>query len=176
MNYKRLAQNRIKKAHDERIKRIADKYDDRIKHLKEMIKKEDVYLEKCKEYGKDADFIDGVSVSFSDDLDVSAKTINGEILLNGKLFNEEIIKQIRYLQHEFTHVLQQDAGKVKGKTDKADYLDDENEQEAFTAQIAYMCEHEDAEEIQEYIENLLDHHGIQGAERKEKAKKLVEKL
>lgn len=176
MNYKRLAQNRIKKAHDERIKRIADKYSDRIKQLKELVKKERVYIEKCKEYGKNTDFIDNVNISFSDDLDVSAKTINGEILLNGKLFNEEITKQIQYIIHEVSHCFQQGAGKVKGKTDKADYLDDENEQEAFTAQIAYMCEHEDAEEIQEYIENLLDHHGIQGMERKEKAKKLVEDL
>lgn len=173
MSYKQLAQTRIKKAYFNRIKRMSDKYSDRIRDLKKIIKKDKTYAEKCKEYGKTIDFIDGVSVSFSDDLDVSAKTINGEIILNGKLFNEEIIKQIRYLQHEFVHVLQQAAGKVNGKTEKEDYLDDKNEQEAFSTQISYQCEHETPEQIVEYMENLLDHHDIHGKERKEKAKKIL---
>lgn len=176
MNYKQLAQNRIKKARHERIKRISDKYNNRIKDLKELIKKDDIYINKCKEYGKNINFIDDVNVSFSDDLDVSAKTINGEIILNGKLFNQEITIQIRYLQHELVHVLQQASGKVNGKTEKEDYLDDKNEQEAFSTQIAYMCEHDTPEQIVDYIENLLDHHDIHGKERKEKAKKILDNL
>lgn len=175
MSYKHFAQNRIRIAKLQRILRIADKYDERIKHLKDIVKKEEPFIEKCKEYGKDPSFIDDVSISFSD-LDVSAKTVNGEILLNEKLFNADIVKQVQYVVHEATHCLQQAAGKVEGKVDKADYLDDENEQEAFSTQISYMCENENAEEVQQYIENLLDHHGIEGDERKEKAKKLVEDL
>jgi len=144
--------------------------------LKKALKKEDEYLEKCEEYHKDKDFVDSVHISFEPDLDVSAKTVNGQIFLNDKLFDKEWDVQMRYIIHEIVHVMQQKDGKVQGKVDKDDYLDDTNEQEAFTAQISYMCEHDDVEEVQEYIENLLTHHGIEGKERKEKAKKLTEDL
>lgn len=148
----------------------------RIKSLKESVQAEESFLEKCKEYDKNPSFVNSVNVSFSKDIDVSAKTVNGEIFLNDRLFNKSWEEQMRYLIHELVHCMQQEDGKVNGKTDKEDYLDDKNEQEAFTTQISYMCEHNNAEEIQEYIENLLDHHNIQGDERKEKAKKLVENL
>lgn len=133
-------------------------------------------MEKCKEYGKDPSFVNDVNISFSPDIDVSAKTVNGEIFLNDKLFNENWENQMRYLQHELVHVLQQASGKVNGKTEKEDYLDDKNEQEAFSTQIAYMCEHDTPEQIVNYIENLLDHHDIHGKERKEKAKKILDDL
>ncbi|MFA5048998.1 MAG: hypothetical protein WC516_08295 [Patescibacteria group bacterium] len=176
MNYKQLSQNRIKKAHFNRIKRLEEKYSDRIKFLKSIIKKDKVYLDKCKEYDREPSFIDDVNVYFSP-IDVSAKTVNGEIFLNENLFNEPIEKQLRYLGgHEIIHVMQQEAGKVNGKVDKEDYLDDPNEQEAFKTQLKFQCEHESAEEIQDYIENLLDHHDIRGKEREEKAKILVEDL
>lgn len=148
----------------------------RVKELKELVKKDEVFIDKCKEYDTDPSFVDSVKVSFSPTLDVSAKTINGEIFLNDKLFHDDMSVQARYILHELTHCLQQDNNMVSGKTDKEDYLDDENEQEAFGAQIAYMCEHEDAEEIQNYIENLLDHHNIKGKERREKAKKIIEEM
>ena len=148
----------------------------RIKALKKALKKEEEYLVKCKEYNKDKDFIDSVEVSFDPNLDVSAKTVNEEIFLNDKLFDKSWKEQMRYIIHEMVHVMQQEAGKVEGKVDKDDYLDDENEIEAFTAQISYMCENGTPEEVQEYIENLLDHHDVKGKERKEKAKKLTEDL
>jgi hypothetical protein len=146
-----------------------------IKKLKKEIKKEDEYIEKCEEYSKDPDFINGVEISFDDNLDVSAKTVNGEIFLNGKLFDGgDWDDQMRYVIHEITHVMQQEAGKVKEKTDRDDYLDDENEIEAFQAQLSYMSENESPEEIQKYLEQLLDHHGIKGKERKLKIEELTE--
>ena len=175
MNYKRSAQSRIKLARFARLERLADKYDKRIKHIKELVKKDDIYRKKCEEYGDDVDFIDDVNISFGP-IDVSAKTINGEIILNERLYNEDIIKQVFYALHELNHVQQQSHNLVHGKTDKADYLDDENEQEAFGTQISYMCEHMTAEEVQDYIEHLLDHHDINGEERKEKAKKIVDEM
>ena len=176
MDYKRSAEKRIRKFALQRILRKAEKYDDRVKKLKDMVKKEDVFIDKCKEYNKSPSFIDDVKISFDKDLDVSAKTINGEVFLNESLFNDKIEKQVRYIIHELTHVMQQDAGKVHGKTKKEDYLDDHNEIEAFNTQLEYMCDHETSEEVIEYIENLLDHHRISGKERREKAKKLVETL
>lgn len=151
--------------------------EEKIKELKELVKKEDAFLEKCEEYDASPDFIDDVKISYDDNLDVSAKTINGEVFLNGKLFDSnDTCDNVRYIVHELTHCLQQEAGYVDGPVDKEDYLDDPNEQEAFQAQLDFMKEHESPEEIQKYLENLLDHHGIKGKERREKIKKLTENL
>lgn len=148
-----------------------------IKKLKKEIKKESEYIEKCKEYHKDLDFINNVEISFDDSLDVSAKTVNGEIFLNGKLFDgDDWDDQMRYVIHEIIHVMQQEAGKVEEKTDRDDYLDDKNEIEAFQAQLSYMSENESPEEIQKYLEQLLDHHGIKGKERRLKIEELTEDI
>jgi hypothetical protein len=144
-----------------------------VKKLKKKVKNEESFVEKCKEYNADPCFIDNVHISF-EPLDVSAKTVNGRIFLNEKLLDGSEEEQMRYIVHEAVHVMQQENGKVNGKTDKDDYLDDKNEQEAFQAQISYMSDHDDPEEIQTYIEHLLDHHDIEGKERSEKAKKLLE--
>jgi len=146
-----------------------------IQKLKMALKKEKEFIEKCEKYDRRPNFIDDVKVSFQP-LDVSAKTINGEIILNESLLEKDWVEQMRYLLHESTHVLQQEAGQVNGKVDKDNYLDDENEQEAFQAQISFQNKHEGPEEVQEYIENLLDHHDIKGKERKEKEKMLTEEV
>lgn len=146
-----------------------------IAKLKEALKKEEPYLEKCKEYGESPNIVDFVKVTF-EPLDVSAKTINGRIILNENLFDQgDWNDQLRYLIHEVVHVLQQKNGMVEGKTDREDYLDDPNEQEAFQVQLEYMDEHT-PEEVQQYLENLLDHHDIEGKERKEKKEKLTENI
>lgn len=141
--------------------------------LKADLKNEEEYLEKCKEYGKDTNFVDSVNITF-EPLDVSAKTTNGHIQLNEKLLDAPWKDKMRYAIHELTHCFQQEAGLVDGKTKKRDYLDDPNEQEAFEAQISYMKEHESEREVQEYIENLLDHHNIKGKEREEKKEELTD--
>lgn len=83
---------------------------------------------------------------------------------------------MRYVVHEMVHVMQQEAGKVKGKVDKDEYLDDENEQEAFQAQIEYMDDHESPEKIQQYLEDLLDHHDIQGPKREQYIRELTKDI
>jgi hypothetical protein len=168
--YRQLALNRIAA---QRKKRSQEK---KIKQLKERLKKEPSFLEKCKEYRCNPNFIDDVNVSF-EELDVSAKTVNGEIFLNEKLFDEgDWHDQMRYVVHEMTHVMQQASGMVSSKkTDNEDYLDDDNEQEAFKAQLEYMDDHR-PEEIQEYLEQLLDHHNLEGKERRRKLKELTEDL
>lgn len=176
MHHKRRALLRLKKAREERARKQKENREQRAQALKSAIKKEDEYLEKCEEYGENLNFANKINIYFDPNLDVSAKTVNGEIFLNDKLYDKPWDVQMRYVIHEMTHCLQQKNGKVNGKVDKDRYLDDENEQEAFSAQISYMCEHDSAEEVQEYIENLLTHHDIKGKERKEKAKKLTEDL
>lgn len=171
MNNRRKTLQRIKRAKMEREKRSEEYVSNLVKKMKTDVKDEKEYLEMCEKYDKDIDFIDGVKISFAP-LDVSAKTINGEVILNEKLLDESWEDKIKYIVHEITHVSQQESGLVDGKTDKEDYLDDPNEQEAFEAQISYMKRHESPEEVQEYIENLLDHHDIKGKEREEKKEKL----
>lgn len=147
-----------------------------LQKAKREIKDEPAYAEICEEYDVDTDAIDDVHVSFKP-LDVSAKTVNGRIYLNDRLFEADDMDDIkRYIIHEFTHVLQQEAGLVEGQVDKDDYLDDENEQEAFQVQLEFMGDHYTPEEMQSYLEQLLDHHEIKGKERKQKIRDLTKKV
>jgi hypothetical protein len=144
--------------------------------LKRDLKQQEPYLEKCKEYDKDPNFVDTVQVCFQP-LDVSAKTINGVVILNENLIESNNWEDImRYVVHEMTHVMQQEAGKVQGKVDKDKYLDDENEQEAFQAQLEYMSDHEPPKKIQLYLEQLLDHHDIKGPKRKHYIRELTKDI
>ena len=160
----------------EKIKR-KEKQEKFIKEVKKLLKKEPVYLDICKEYDADVDFIDDVAISYDDDLDVSAKTVNEEIFLNGKLLKGgDMCDNVRYIIHELTHTQQQANNLVKKSPAKDEYLDDKNEQEAFQNQIKYMGDHMPEEEVQEYLEHLLDYHGIEGIERREKVRILTEKI
>lgn len=146
-----------------------------IAKLKEALKKEPAFMEKCKEYNRSPNFIDDVKITF-EPLDVSAKTINGRIILNETLFDKgDWHDQMRYMTHESCHVLQQEGGYVDGPVDRDNYLDDPNEQEAFKVQLEYMDEHT-PEEVQTYLENLLDHHDIRGEERREKIEELTKDI
>lgn len=147
-----------------------------LQKAKREIKSEPAYLKICKEYDVESDAVDGVRVSF-EPLDVSAKTVNGEIFLNDRLFDADDMDDIkRYLTHELVHVLQQASGMVDGPVDKDDYLDDKNEQEAFQVQLEFMDDHYTQEEMQNYLEQLLDHHEIKGKERKQKIRELTKKI
>ena len=146
-----------------------------IQKLKRKVKHVEPFLEKCEEYQRDKDFVDDVKITFQP-LDVSAKTLNGEVILNEKMLDDDFEDVMRYTVHELCHVLQQEAGKVSEKVDRDDYLDDENEQEAFDAQLQYMSDHETPEEIQAYLERLLDHHDITGKERVQKIRELTKNI
>jgi len=146
-----------------------------IQRAKRLLKKEPAFVAFCEERGKDIDFVDDVKISFQP-LDVSAKTVNEEVILNDKLIGGEMRDIVRYIIHEVTHVSQQEANEVKEKSNKDDYLDDPLEQEAFSNQLEYMDDHYSEEEIQEYLEQLLDHHDIKGKERKEKIRELTKKI
>jgi Mlc titration factor MtfA (ptsG expression regulator) len=120
--------------------------------------------------------VDEVKIHFKP-IDVSAKTINGVIILNEKLIESGDWEDVmRYVVHEMVHVMQQEDGKVNGRVDKNRYLDDKNEQEAFQTQLEYMDDHESHENVQLYLEQLLDHHDIKGKERKEKIRILTKDL
>jgi Mlc titration factor MtfA (ptsG expression regulator) len=142
-----------------------------IKLLRKELKKQPMAKHLCKKYNEDLDFIDSLIIRF-EPIDVSAKTVNGEIVLNSHLLESKFRDNMRYLIHEFTHALQQENGMVDQTGDK-DYLDDPNEVEAFRTQLDYMEETYNEKEIQEYLEQLLDHHKIKGKDRIRKIKELM---
>ena len=146
----------LKIAINERVKKIF------IKKLKDKIKDEESYREICGEKGREVDAIDDVEIDFID-LDVSARTINKKIDLNEKLLEGPFRDIMRYVIHEVSHVFQQENGEVdEGSADKSgvDYLEDDNEEEAFSFQIDYMKDHYCDDDIIKYLEQLLDHHEI----------------
>jgi hypothetical protein len=143
-----------------------------IDNLRKRLKRTKVARRLCGKYGEDPDFIDSVLIRF-EPLDVSAKTVDGEILLNDKLLDGEVRDCLRYLAHELVHCLQQKHGKVEErKSDNVDYLDDPNEKEAFKAQVDFMETTYTPEEIQTYLDGLMKHHDVRGKERLQKIKEL----
>jgi len=143
-----------------------------IEELRKSLKGTPVAHRLCDKYGEDPDFVDDIPIRF-EPLDVSAKTVNGEILLNSKLLEGEFRDDMRYLVHEFTHCLQQEHGKVDESTKDEDYLDDPNEKEAFKAQVDFMETAYTPAEIQTYLDGLMKHHDVRGKERLKKIKELA---
>jgi hypothetical protein len=139
--------------------------------LRKKLKSSPLARRLCDKYNEELDFIDTIPIEFQP-LDVSAKTVNGRILLNSKLLEGEFRDNMRYMIHEFVHCLQQENGDV-GSDDGGDYLDDPHEMEAFWFQIEGMGGMYSPEEVQEYLEGLLDHHGLEGKERDEKKEELT---
>lgn len=140
--------------------------------LRKTLKNSPIARHLCEKYDEDEGFIDKIPIDFAP-LDVSAKTVNGRILLNSGLLEGEFRDNMRYMIHEFVHCLQQENGDV-GSGKDGDYLDDPYEIEAFWYQLESMEDMYRPGEIQEYIEGLLDHHGLKGKKREEKKKELTE--
>jgi len=146
--------------------------------IKESAKKEKAIQDMLKEYDLDDSIIDHVQIKF-EPLDVSAKTVDGVIVLNDKLLASKWKEIIKYFAHELTHASQQATSNVNEHKDK-DYLEDPNEISAFRTQIDYMEGegHDEMiyspEEIQNYLESLMHHHGLTGTEKEEKIQELLE--
>jgi len=112
-----------------------------------------------------------------DDIDVTAKTVNGTIYLSPKVMEMNFDIVMRYVIHEFIHVLQHINEERDGdkKSDKnQDYLDREDEIEAFQAQIEYDAQARGPKAVEKYVDDLLDFHEIEGKDKKEKKKTLLE--
>ena len=144
-----------------------------ISMLRKKLKNSPLARRLCEKYDEDEQFVDTIPIEFQP-LDVSAKTVNGQILLNSKLLEGDFRDNMRYIIHEFVHCLQQENGDVGSNSD-GDYLDDPHEVEAFWYQIEGMDDMYSDKEIQEYIDGLMDHHDLTGKERKEKIEELTSK-
>lgn len=151
---------------------------EKINEAKTMLREDSTFQDMCKEFEVDVDIIDLVPIRFGD-IDVSAKTINGIVVLNKKLLNNDDFKNnIHYLLHEISHFLQMitRSHPTKG-ADDGEYLENEDEIEAFTYQIEYMDDAFGDKEVEKYLEHLLNHHDIKDEDKREKKKEeLSERL
>lgn len=145
-----------------------------IEHIKAALKKEPIVQKEFKKYKRDISEIDDVSISFDDKLDVSAKTVNGDIFLNAKMLEDKWQDYFHYAIHEITHYLQHTSGKCNGHGEDKSYLDNDSEIEAFQNQLKYREKTEDNKTVNKYVKDLLDKHHVPKEERKEKKKELLD--
>jgi hypothetical protein len=132
----------------------------------------------CDENSVSEKFLLGVPISF-EPIDVSAKTIDGHIILNESLTRKGFDIRMRYVIHELVHAIQhsKDTSSEKNKEDEStDYLDKETEVDAFRWQVLYDSKNRGEKAAEKYVEDLMDHHDLQGKKRDDKKEELMEDL
>jgi hypothetical protein len=148
-----------------------------IKNIRKFLLSNDIALEICKEFGYEIDIILGIPISFSDEIDVSAKTTNGEMFINSELISEGYDIMLRYVIHELVHAFQHAKNKSKGDPyPDEDYLDRPDEVEAFQFQIEFDDGIRGEDDAVEYVEELLEYHDVPGRERVDKTEQLMDKV
>jgi len=131
-----------------------------IAEVKDSLKKNDIALEICKEYGFEPDIIDGIAIEFGnpEEVDASAKTIDARVFLNSNLLKGSFNEIMRYAIHELVHALQH--MKREGPADpyeKMDYLDRPDELEAFQYQIKFENDVHGEDEAEDYVDDLIEY-------------------
>jgi predicted SprT family Zn-dependent metalloprotease len=150
---------------------------DTISKIKNFLKKDEVVKEIFDKYNKSMDDMDGIAISFEKDLDVTAKTIDGKIILNTSLMDENFNIICRYVVHELTHVFQHIEKEFSKKQKKEkEYLDRPEEIEAFQNQVKFDSKKRSRKEAIKYIEDLLNYHKIKKEKKEEKKRQLLDKL
>lgn len=148
-----------------------------ISELKSKLKEDQIALEICNEHGFDIDIIDGVTIEFSDELDVSARTKDSRIELNSDLMNGNFDIIMRYAIHELVHALQHMERHQKGDPyEDEEYLDRPDELEAFQYQIKFEDDARGPEQAEEYVDNLIEYHEIDDEEKDSKREELLDKV
>jgi len=148
-----------------------------VANVKKYLMADEIYRELCHEYDMKPEILDGISVVFTNDIDVTAKTINAKVFLNSSLIDEKMHIIARYLLHELTHCfqhMQKEGKKIKAKNKI--YLNRPEELEAFQYQIKFDSKKRPDNEVNEYVNNLLSYHKVPKEERKEKKEELMDKM
>lgn len=148
-----------------------------ISRLRTYLKTDETTKKMFDEYGVDISELDIIPMSFMD-MDVSARTDHGIIFFNYKLLCDgDFYKDFSYGVHEITHYLQQTTGtKATKGADDGEYLDNPYEVEGFQNQIEWLAETFGKEEADKYLEEMLEHHGLEGEEKEDKIEELTEKV
>lgn len=153
-----------------KIKKLPHKALNRmISKAKSFLKKDKTMKSIFKEYGYDVDVIDYIPTYF-DEIDVSAKTDHGVVILNYKLLCDgDFFKDYSYLIHEYTHWAQQCLGdKPTKSSNSGSYLENPYEQEGFQNQVEYISKHFGKDEAEKYVDHLLEYHDVKGKKTKDK--------
>ena len=130
----------------------------------------------CSENDIEYWFLTSVPISF-DNLKVTAKTVNGNITLNPKLMKKPFKIIMRYVIHELVHAIQHVKDYGKKQDDKRkDYLNREDEIEAFQYQVKYDNRNRGMEKTEEYVDGLLDYHDLPENKKKDKKKEIMKKV
>ena len=149
-----------------------------IAEIRKQLKEDSVVIEMCQEQGYPVGIIDGVVLTFADDIEVSAKTVNSEIYLNEKLKSNPDDDQnwpilMRYAVHELTHALQHmEREGLEDSEEGKNYLDRDDELEAFQFQIQFDLKERGPEDVIEYVEDLLEYHEVHEDEADDKKQEL----
>lgn len=143
--------------------------------IKQELRENDIAIEVCKEYGFEIDILDGIQFEFVDGLEASAKTTNSFIQLNSNLIDEDFTIIMRYSIHELVHALQHMKLVGLDEFEGEEYLDREDELEAFQYQIEYESDECGQEQAEEYVDNLIEYHEIPPENRADKRKELLKK-
>ena len=121
-------------------------------------------------------FLKSVPIKF-DKLDVSARTVDGCITISKELNSRPFNIIMRYVIHELVHAIQHALGTGKGASGKSkNYLNNKDEIEAFQYQIVYDEKERGLDDVEEYVDELLDYHDYPKKKRKDKKEKLLEKI
>lgn len=147
-----------------------------LSRVRQDLKEDPVVIKLFKDKKKDMELIDGIPIDFSDEIDVSAKTINSRIILNKRLLHEPYDILYRYAVHEVVHSLQHiDIDGGENNYDDYEYLDRPDEVEAFQYQIESDKNRRGEDEVVEYVEELIDYHDIPEHEQDDKKEQLLER-
>jgi hypothetical protein len=168
--HEKIPLEKVKKIHPEQLLKIINK-------AKEYLKNNETMQNIAKEYGCDVSIIDLFPTMFGD-IDVSAKTDHGVVILNYKLLCDgDFFKDYSYLIHEYTHTFQQCFGDKPTKgADEGDYLKNPYEEEGFQNQIEYIADEFGEDHAEDYVDKLLDHHDKGGKEKEKLEEKLMAKV
>lgn len=142
-----------------------------IEQVINLLKEQPVVKTMFDRFEIDPEYIHKIQIKFGP-IDVSAKATREGITINEKFLEDgNVVDDLHYIVHELVHALQYLAGYVdKVKVLKFEhYLDNPLELQAFREQIRFIKDYKGQEQADEYLNDLLDFHGIDGEERAGKA-------
>lgn len=135
---------------------------------------DDIAREICDDLKMGHWHLSSVPIAF-EKIDVTAKTVDGKIVLNPKLMNKPFSILMRYVIHEMVHAIQHIHEHGEKQTDKKDdYLSREDEVEAFQYQVKFDKENRGEDEAEKYVDRLLDFHDIPDKDKDDKKEELME--
>ncbi len=147
-----------------------------INQAKKHLKNDDTMKEIFAKYDEDIDIIDYIPTMFGN-LDVSAKTNHGVVILSYKLLTSNFKDNYSYLVHEYQHWADQCLGtKPTASSEGDNYLDNKHEEKAFQQQVKYIADVDGDDEAEEYVDNLLEYHEVDEDDVKDKKDTLMSEV